>query len=130
MASKKKSKGVLERIGAAATTAAEVVIDAGSKTIHAVGDMMPAGSPQKGAKASPKASKAPKASAKKPDAKTSKAAPKASAKASNPPEKVEAKTSRASPKVAMKKTTPTKSAKPASKAVPSGKEKRPVGRKG
>ena len=42
MPSKKKSKGVLERIGDAASSAAEVVINAGSKAMHAVGDMMPA----------------------------------------------------------------------------------------
>ena len=123
MASKKKSKGVLERIGEATSSAAEVVIDAGSKAIHAVGDMMPTGTPKKGPKASK--AKAPKASAK-----TSKAAPKTSPKASKPPEKVEAKTKTAAPKAAVKKTTPTKSAKPAAKATPSGKAKRPVGRKG
>ena len=57
MPSKKKSKGVLERIGDVATSAAEVVINAGSKAIHAVGDMMPAGTPAKKAKASSRASK-------------------------------------------------------------------------
>ena len=72
MPSKKKSKGVLERIGNAATSAAEVVINAGSKAMHAVGDMMPSGSTPKGAKASSKAGKA----------KTSKSGPKAMAKAS------------------------------------------------
>ena len=72
MPRKKVSKGVLERIGDAATSAAEVVIKAGSKAMHAVGDMMPAGSAPKGAKASPKAAKA----------KTSKSAPKTLAKAS------------------------------------------------
>ena len=47
MATKKKSKGVLERIGDVATSAAEVVIDAGSKAVHAVGDMMPSKAPKK-----------------------------------------------------------------------------------
>jgi hypothetical protein len=98
MPSKKKAKGVLERIGGAATSAAEVVITAGSKAIHAVGDMMPAGTPKKGAKASRKAAKAktPKAAAK-----TKTSAPKAK-------------------KAALKKAMPTKSAKPS----PSPKPKR------
>ena len=66
MPSKKKSKGVLERIGDVASSAAEVVVDAGSKAIHAVGDLMPGGSSRKGTKASSRASKkkAPKASGK------------------------------------------------------------------
>ena len=63
MPSKKRSKGVLERIGDAATSAAESVVDAGSKAIHAVGDLMPSGSSQKGTRVSSKAprKKAPKA---------------------------------------------------------------------
>jgi len=80
--------------------AAEVVIDAGSKAIHAVGDMMPTGTPKKG----PKASKA-KARKRRPDRrKPHRNQP----KASKPPEKVEAKTKTAAPKAAVKKTTPTK----------------------
>ena len=43
MPRKKTSKGVLQRIGDVATSAAGAVIDAGSKAMHAVGDMMPAG---------------------------------------------------------------------------------------
>jgi hypothetical protein len=56
MPRKKKSMGVLERIGAAASSAAEVVLDAGSKAVHAVGDLMPSKTPKKKAKASPKKS--------------------------------------------------------------------------
>ena len=43
MPSKKKSKGVLECIGDAASSAAEVVVDASSKAVHAVGELMPGG---------------------------------------------------------------------------------------
>jgi DNA polymerase III subunit epsilon len=54
--SKKKPKGVLQRIGDAVATGAEAVIDAGAKAIHTVGEMMPAAkTPPKRAKASPKA---------------------------------------------------------------------------
>ncbi len=118
MPSKKKSKGVLERIGDAATSAAEVVINAGSKAMHAVGDMMPARSTPKGAKASSKAVKA----------KTSKSAPKAMATASKT-KKVAAKKKTAAlsiKKAASKKVVPTRSAKPA----PSTKRKRQAGKKG
>ena len=59
MATRKKSKGVLERIGDAATSAAEVVIDAGSKAVHVVGDMMPSSTPKKSPKKSSKTSKLP-----------------------------------------------------------------------
>jgi hypothetical protein len=52
MPGKKKSKGVLERIGDVATSAAEVVVDAGSKAMHAIGDLMPSESSRKGTKAS------------------------------------------------------------------------------
>jgi hypothetical protein len=127
MASKKKSKGVLKTIGDVATSAAEVVIDAGSKAVHAVGDMMPSGSSKKRAKASPKASKVKTA---KPLAKKS---PKAAPKASKPQPKVETKTKTAAPKVkkaAMAKATPAKSAKPAAKASRAPKAKRPAGKKG
>jgi hypothetical protein len=123
MPSKKKSKGVLERIGDAATSAAEVVIDAGSKAIHAVGDMMPTGSSQRGGKASSKVAKkmAPKASGK-----SSKAPPKAAAKASK--SGVDAKTSTLGPKAAKpaaKKSTAAKPAMRAAKASP----KRDAGKK-
>jgi hypothetical protein len=57
---KKKSKGVLGKIGDAVATGAEAVVDAGSKAIHAVGDLMPTG------KASPKRTKAKSAKAKTP----------------------------------------------------------------
>jgi DNA-binding protein HU-beta len=123
MASKKKSKGVLKQIGDAATTVAEVVIDAGSKAIHAVGDMLPAETPKKGVKASPKASKV----------KTTKSA-KVAPKASKAQPKVEAKTKTAAPKAAKKaamtKATPAKSAKPATNAATPPKAKRPAGKKG
>jgi hypothetical protein len=118
MPSKKKSKGVLERIGDAATSAAEVVINAGSKAMHAVGDMMPTRSTPKGAKASSKAVKA----------KTSKSAPKTMAKASQT-KKVAAKKKTAAlstKKAAPKKAAPTRSTKPA----PSVKRKGQAGKKG
>ena len=121
MASKKKSKGVLERISDAAAAAAGVVIDAGSKAMHAVGGMMPTGTTQNTAKASPRGSKVKRA---KRSAKRSKAA-----NAPKPQEMVETKTKTAAPKArktAMKKTTPAKSAKP----VSSPKAKRSAGKKG
>src|SRR4051812_14336001 len=69
---KKKPKGVLEKIGDAVSAGAEAAIDAGSKVIHSVGDMMPTGetTPKRSAKA-----KSPKSSVKasKPEAKASKA---------------------------------------------------------
>ena len=40
---KKKSKGVLEKIGNAVAAGAEVVVDAGAKVVHSVGEMMPTG---------------------------------------------------------------------------------------
>src|SRR4051794_39544258 len=40
---RKKSKGVLARIGDAVKTGAEAVADAGSKAVEAVGDLMPTG---------------------------------------------------------------------------------------
>jgi hypothetical protein len=112
---KKKSKGVLERIGDAASSAAEVVIDAGSKAVHAVGEMMPAGSSPKGAKASKKTT--PRASGK-----TSKTT---LATASKP--KAEAKTKTVAPRAAKpsKKSTAAKT-KPKAKASskpPAGKRK-------
>jgi hypothetical protein len=119
MPSKKKSKGVLERIGDVASSAAEVVVDAGSKAIHAVGDMMPSGSSKKRAKASPKASKkkAPKSSAKRSKALAS-PAPKASKSS------VEARTKTVAPKTAkpaIKKSTAAKPATRAAKAAPKRK---------
>jgi hypothetical protein len=88
MPSKKKSKGVLERIGNAASSAAEVALDAGSKAVHAVGDMMPSKAPKKKSKASPKQSAKkvmakPKASA----SKAKKAAPQKSAPKKAAPKK-------------------------------------------
>ena len=127
MARKKKSKGVMERIGDAATSAAGVVIDAGSKAIRAVGSMMPTGTPQSSAKAAPKAARVKRA--RKASAKSSKA----SAKASKAPKKVAAMPKAAAPKAqkaAMKKTTPTKSAKPAVRTARSPKAKRSTGKKG
>jgi hypothetical protein len=90
MPTKKKSKGVLERIGSAASSAAEVVLDAGSKAVHAVGDLMPSMTPKKKAKASPKKS-VKKVSAK----------PKAAAKATKPTPKKPAPKKAASKKAAM-----------------------------
>ncbi len=118
MLSKKKSKGVLERIGDAATSAAEVVINAGSKAMHAVGDMMPTRGTPKGAKASSKAVQG----------KTSKPAPKAMAQASKT-KKVAAKKKTAAlsvKKAPSKKVAPTRSAK----AAPATKQKRQAGKKG
>ena len=54
MATKKKSKSVLTRIGDVATSAAEVVIDVSSKAMHAVGDMMPGGTSKKSRRRLPK----------------------------------------------------------------------------
>jgi hypothetical protein len=116
MPSKKKTKGVLERIGDAASSAAEVVINAGSKAVHAVGDMMPIRSTPKGAKASSKAAQG----------KTSKSAPKAKASKSK---KVAAKKKTAAlsnKKAGSKKVVPSRSATPA----PSTKRKRQAGKKG
>ena len=100
---KKKSKGVLEKIGDAVTAGAEAVVDAGSKAIHTVGDMMPTGKtpPKKAAKvkAVAKASKAnSKAAVAKPKAASAKAggaAPKTAARS--------AKKAAARPKKASKK---------------------------
>jgi hypothetical protein len=70
--SKKKSKGVLRKIGDAVAAGAEVVVDAGSAAIHAVGDMMPGAKPKKAApKKKAAAKKAP--ASKKAAAKTAKA---------------------------------------------------------
>jgi hypothetical protein len=116
MPGKKKSKGVLERIGDVANSAAEVVVDAGSKAIHAVGDLMPGGSSRKGTKASSKASKkkAPKASRK-----SSKAPAKSAAKASKPAVDAKTKTvGREVAKPAIKKSTAAKPATRAAKAAP------------
>jgi hypothetical protein len=116
MPSKKRSKGVLERMGDVAASAAEIVIDASSKAIHAVGDLMPTGSSPKGATASSKASK--------------KRAPKGQGKSSKVPAKAaatasklggEAKTKTVGPKVAkpaMKKSTASKPAMLAAKSTP------------
>jgi hypothetical protein len=90
MPSKKKSKGVLERIGNAASSAAEVVLDAGSKAVHAVGDLMPSKAPK------PKAKASPKKSVKKVSAK-----PKAAAKATKPTPKKSSPKKAASKKAAM-----------------------------
>ena len=113
MPSKKKSKGVLERIGDVASSAAEVVVDAGSKAIHAVGDLMPSGSSQKGTKAS---SKAPK-----------KNAPKAQGKSSKAPAKSAAKTSKLGGD-AKTKTVVAKAAKPAIKKSTAAKPANPRGK--
>ena len=42
MATKKKTKGVMEKIGDAIAAGAEAVYDTGAKAIHAVGEMIPA----------------------------------------------------------------------------------------
>ncbi len=92
---KKKSKGVLKKIGEAVASGAEVVIDAGAKVVHSVGEMMPTGkTPPKRAKASPKA-------------KAAKSAPKKTASAKT----VSAKTAKPETKTAAVKVA-TKSAKP------------------
>jgi hypothetical protein len=119
MPTKKKAKGVLERIGDVASSAAEVVVDAGSKAIHAVGDLMPTGSSQKGAKAAAKGSpkKAPKSSGK-----SSKAVAKPVAKASK--SGVDANSKSPAPKTAkpaIKKSTAAKPATRAAKAAPKRK---------
>ena len=85
---KKKSKGVLEKIGDAVAAGAEAVIDAGSKAIHTVGDMMPTGKtpPKKAAKAktAAKASKVkPKGAVAKPKAVSTKAGGTATKKAAS-----------------------------------------------
>src|SRR4051794_23810414 len=117
MATKKKSKGVLEQIGDAVSTGAEAVIDAGSKAVQAVGDLLPTGAtPPKRAKSSPK-TKSPKASVK---------APKAVAKGSKPQPKTAADKAKAkapsTPPKAQKawasKTTPTALVKSGAKASP------------
>jgi hypothetical protein len=80
MATKKKPKGVLEKIGDAVSAGAEAVVDAGSKAVHAVGDLMPGGKPApKRARAKPKPEAA-KATA----AKSKPASAKADAKATRP----------------------------------------------
>jgi hypothetical protein len=100
MATKKKSKGVLERIGDAVTTGAEVVIDAGAKAVHAVGDMLPTGksAPKRGksTKAAAK-TKAPKAALKRNQSTSAKTKPKA------PAAKPKTKASPATPKAAGSK---------------------------
>ena len=113
MPSKKHSRGVLQRIGDAATSAAGVVINVGSKALHAVGDMLPTPTPQESANASSRGSKV-----KAVKARTSKAAPKAMAKTAKPKEKIATKTKTAAPKTkkaAMKQAAPTKPAKPSAK---------------
>lgn len=97
MPSKKKSKGVLERISDVASSAAEVVVDAGSKAIHAVGDLMPSGSSQKRTKASATSSK--------------KKAPKAAGKSSKPAAQSDLKIS----KLGTNAKTKAKTVKPAIK---------------
>jgi hypothetical protein len=132
MAKKKKSKGVLEKIGDAVATGTEAVIDAGSKAIHAVGEMMPTGkTPPKRAKASPKAAaktKAPKAKVKAPKAEAKAKAPKVEAKAKAPAAKVKAKA--ATPKASKKAATSSKAVKPAAKTTTSPKKKGTATKKG
>jgi hypothetical protein len=116
MPSKKKSKGVLERIGDVATSAAGVVVDAGSKAIHAVGDLMPTGFPQKRAKASSQASKK---KAPKTQGKSSQAPAKAAAKVSKLGSDAKSHTARPkAAKPAMKKSTGAKPALRAAKPAP------------
>jgi hypothetical protein len=116
MPKSKKSKGVLERIGEVATSAAEVVIDAGSKAMHAVGNMMPSGTSQKSAKP---ASKSSKKSTPKAAAKISRASQKAVAKGSKPKVAVKSKTAaQKAAKLSTKRTLTTKVARPTKKASP------------
>ena len=136
---KRKPKGVLVRLGEMATMAADVVIDAGSKAVHAVGSMMPSGPPKQSAKASPRASKpkAPKAVA----STTSKSTPKTAklsargakvaVKPSKTRNKVGANTAtpeRKTKKFATKKAIATKPASSTAKASHSSKPKRRAGR--
>lgn len=105
---KKKSKSVLERIGDAVTTGAEAVLDAGSKAIHSVGDMMPTGKETPVRKASPKKSA---------KVKSSKVEPKATVK------KPVTTADPAKPKV-KESASPAKAEKVTAKAAPSPKGKR------
>jgi hypothetical protein len=132
MATKKKSKGVLEKIGDAVATGAEAVVDAGSKAIHSIGDLLPTGKPApKRARPKPKsaaevrtartdtkvaASKTASSKAAAPKAKTSAkaAAPNAEAKATRaktaaPVAKAVSKAPPAKPAKSAKTTTPPKS---------------------
>ncbi len=121
MPSKKNAKGVLGRIGDAATSAAQVVINAGSKAIHAVGDMMPTGSAQNTAKASPKSVKA---KPRKAASKTVKSGSKTIAKVSKAKKNMAAKPKAAAPKAkkaAIKKAVPARSAKLAPTPTPKRK---------
>src|SRR4051812_30110903 len=85
--SKKKSKGVLETIGDAVSSGAEAVVDAGSKAIHSVGDMMPAPKKAAKAKAHKPAAKVARPAAKASTTKTKSGATKAETKVSKPAEK-------------------------------------------
>ena len=98
--SKKKSKGVLKQIGEVIAAGAETVVDAGSKAVHAVGDMMPGSKP------------APKRSKSKPKAKKAIAVKKAAAKT----------TKKAAPSAASKAKAPKKSAKSAAARKKSAKK--------
>jgi hypothetical protein len=120
MPSKKKPKGVLERIGDVASSAAEVVVDAGSKAVHAVANLMPSGSSQKGAKTR---SQAPKKKAPKTSAKSSKARGKPVAKASK--SGVDARTKSVRPKAAKPALKKSTSAKPAMRAAKAAPKRRP-----
>lgn len=97
----KKKKGVLAQIGDAVATGAEVVIDAGAKAIHTVGEMMPGGHSD---------------SAPAPAAKAKKAAPKAKAKASP-----KASAAKAAPKAKSEPVAASAKAKPKAKAIANGK---------
>ncbi len=114
MAKKKQTKSVLKKIGGAVATGAEAVIDAGSKAIQAVGEMLPTGkTPPKGAKAKGATAKSPKAAP----------APKAAAKAKAPAAKGAAKgAAPTAKKAAAKGATASKAAKPAAKAAPGRKK--------
>jgi hypothetical protein len=111
---KKKSKGVIEKIGDAVSASAEAVYDAGAKAVHAVGDLLPAAKPApkrgKAKAATPKKS-APKKTAAKAEAKTAK--PKAAAVKAAAVKAPAAKVKAAPAKVASKAAAPktTKSAK-------------------
>ena len=107
MATKKKSKGVLERIGDAVSAGADAVIDVGAKAVHAVGDMLPTAAP------APKRAKAKKATAKV-------KAPKAASvtKAKTTPAKTKSKASAAKAKASPATPKTAKSVK-APKSAPS-----------
>src|SRR5262245_23229969 len=110
---KKKAKGVLGQIGEAVSAGAGAVADAGSRAIHAVGEMIPA------VQAAPK-----RAASRKATPKVKKAAPKAkkAAPAAAKVKKVEEKAAAKPKAVSLAKKAPaTVRAAPAKRQARSGK---------